>query len=130
MGADLSKDLSALGLPNSCERVTQSTVNPLPLSDFGVVFSSARAQIVAVWSGWGVPSVPGASCESHLELSEQEEEEEEEVLGLLQGCRRCFCTGVRTEGAQAGGVWARESPWGLAPAEPLQHTQLLVRICG
>lgn len=40
LGADPSKDLSARGLPNSCETVTQSTVNPVHLSDSGVVFSS------------------------------------------------------------------------------------------
>lgn len=39
--------------------------------------------------------MPWASCESHLEVSE--EEEEEEVLGHLQGCTRCFCTAVGME---------------------------------
>lgn len=70
--------------------------------------------------------MPWASCESHLELSE------EEVLGLLQGCRRCFCTDGRMERARARGVWDRESPWAQLGAgtsrPPLQHTQLPVRI--
>lgn len=60
--------------------------------------------------------MPWASCESHLEVSEQEEEE---VLGHLQGCSRCLCTAV---GMEEFGM--EEFGMGRAHRAPLQHTQL------